>query len=218
MHKPFSIAAALKTAVQERMEREDAGYESEDEREVESSPLTPPPSSPTSPTSPLTPLPLSPSLPHAFVLPPVGPPSPPSQNLPLPMPLPSSGLPGTSLLPASSVSSSSRPPATKPSGREHDKKTRARHRNTGHTKAGKKARQLRKCDAENAQAASIVKKVALRHRRNSDPVRTTYNTRTDAPVTQPGWVARNLSFTKEVYSLETLIIGYGIVVVPWDGM
>ena len=120
MHKPFSIAAALKTAVQERMEREDAGYESEDEREVESPPLTPPPSFPTSPTPPLTPPPLSPSLPHAlFVLPPVGPPSPSSKNLPLPMPLPLSGLLGTSLLPASSASSSSRPLA---SGRERDKK------------------------------------------------------------------------------------------------
>jgi Domain of unknown function (DUF1729) len=120
-HKPFSIAAALKTAVRERMEREDAGYESENEHEVESPLLTPPPSSPASPTSPLTPLPLSPSLPYAFALPPVGPPSPSLQNLLLPMPLSSSGLLGTSFLPAGSASSFSCPPSTKPSGKEHDK-------------------------------------------------------------------------------------------------
>jgi len=201
------------------MEREDAGYESEDEREVESPPLTPPPSSPTSPVSPLTPLPSSPSLPGTFTLPLVGPLPSSSQDPLPPIFLPLSGLPSISLPPTTSASSSSRPPAPKPSGKEHDKKPRARHRNTGHTKAGKKARQLRKRDAESAHAASVIKKVALRHRRNSDPIRTTYNTRTDAPVTQPGWVARNLSFIKEIYSLETLTgAEYGMVVVPWDGV
>ena len=80
-HNPSSIAAALKTAAQERMEREDASYKSEDEREVESPPLTPPPSSPTSPASPFTPLPSSPSLLHVFAPSPVDSPSPSSQDL-----------------------------------------------------------------------------------------------------------------------------------------
>jgi hypothetical protein len=230
-HKPYSIAVALKAAVEDRLRREDAGDESEDEREVESPPLTPPPSSPGSPLTPLTPLgsPLlcdaslpprsdSTPLPTASTssLPPCSPLTPLASPL-----LCDASLPATSGMsfPTACASSLPLPPSTKFSRKAVGKAPRPRHRNTNHTKGGKKSRQLRRRDAENAHAAVVIKKVALRHRRNSDPVRTTYNTSTDAPITQPGWVAHNTNYVKEHLSLETLTgPDYNMIVVPWDGV
>jgi hypothetical protein len=124
---------------------------------------------------------------------------------------------------ASLITPSTLPPLPSTSTRLSQKavgKTPCPHRgSSAHAKAGKKSRQLRKRNAENAHAAVVIKKVALRHCRNSDPIRMTYNTRTDAPITRPRWVACNTAFAKELLPLETLVgPDYGMIVVPWDGM
>lgn len=184
-HLPYSIKRAVEVAAQERQTREDAGYESVDERDVETP--TPPSSIPNSPSKSYASLPESGAPePDAFT----SPPSPP-------------------------LSGSPKPPCTAPG-----KSSRLRHRRTAHVKSGNKKRQQRKRDAKQAQASAI-KTVALRHRRNSNPVMPSYgyNVGTDAPVTKPGWVARNLSYEKELLDLETLTgPEYNMVLVPWDGV
>jgi hypothetical protein len=213
-HKPYLVAVVLKTAIQDCLQCENAGDKSEDERDVESPPLTPPPS-PSSPSSLLTPLP-SP-LAHEVPLPRVHSPSPSSSSPPT-SPLPLSHPSGASLM---TPGTSSPLPSTSTwlSRKAVGKTPCPCHCSTAHAKAGKKSRQLCKRDAENAHAALVIKKVSLYHRHNSDPVRTTYSMKTDAPTTQPGWVACNTSFAKELLPLETLVgPDYGMVVVPWDGV
>ena len=165
--------------------REDAGYESVDERDVETP--TPPPSVPNSPNQPCTPLPFLPE-------------------------------PGA---PEPDVPTSSPPAPPKPSGMAPGKSSRLRHRHTAHVKSGNKMRQKRKREAEQALTSSTIKAAALRHRRNSNLITPSYDysVRTDAPATKPGWVARNLSYEKELLDLETLIgPEYNMVLVPWDGV
>ena len=87
--------------------------------------------------------------------------------------------------------------------------------------SGNKTRQKCKHNAKQALTSSMIKAVALHHHCNSNPIMPNYNydVQTDAPATKPGWVARNLSYEKELLDLETLIRPeYNMVLVPWDGM
>jgi len=165
------------------------GDESLDERDVETPTPTPPSSAPQSPNRTVASLPL------------------PSASSPLPLP--------------PFASSSSNPSTAKPSRKKAAGNAPCpRHRQTAHVKSGNKLRQKRKREAEQALTSTAVKKASLRHRRNSNPIVPIYDyrIRTDAPVTKPGWVARNLSFEKELLDIETLAgLDYGMVAVPWDG-
>jgi hypothetical protein len=205
--KPFSIADALKKAHADHMAREDAGYESEDERDVDNAPVMPSPS----PTSPLLPpsqqaLRCEDASYESEGRTPVKSPS----LLVLPLP-PKSQVQTPSIVPSPAFSlPKPRLPA--------EKRSRPRHRNTAHVKAGNKARQQQKREREGDPSG--IKAVATKHLHQAQPpIRTAFNAKEEALTTGPGWVAKNQQFAKETYSLERLTgPEFAMELVCWDGV
>lgn len=188
--KPYRVADAVKKAYAERAARADAGYESEDERDVDESPpqLSPGFSLPTSspqPSAAPSPLTLRPS---------------PCETTPLP-PQPSSS---TLFKPGKSRKSAGKEP-------------RARHRKTAHVKAGNKSRQQR---ARKVDGGPGIKAVAKKRLHDSEPpIRTDYSMEQDPKTTSPGWVACNQQLEKELYALERLTgPEFEMELIHWDGV
>lgn len=200
----FSIAERLAEVQAERIALEATGYQSEDEREVETHAL--PPSPPfeawSANLSPLTPIR------NSVDLSPIPPISPLPQSY-----LSTSNTPGTGTATAP-------PPGSPPmpsSGSSSKKKLKPRHKKTDHRKAGAKKCRLKHRLRHLENTRTVLKAVNIRRRKDLNPICTNIDV-ANLDHASTAWIGKPEAFNCAYYSLDVLMgPEFNFVKHSWDG-
>jgi hypothetical protein len=199
----FSIADRLAEVKAERIALETTGYQSEDEREVETHTL--PPSPPfeawSANLSPLTPIRNSVDL---SPIPPIS---------PLPQPyLSIFNTPCTS-----TATAPGSPPIPPSESSSKNRKTKPRHKKTDHRKAGAKKCRLKHRLRHLENTRTVLKAVNVRRRKDLNPIYTNIDV-TNLDHASTAWIGKPEQFNRAYYNLDELTgPEFNFVKHSWDG-
>jgi hypothetical protein len=201
----FSIANRLAEVRAERIAQEAMGWQSEDERELETHEPPPPPPFDTWSTYLYSPSPPPTSIHNSIE----------SSSTPSASPLPSSYLLTSDAPSATTATATPAIPSSPSISKQKTKKPR--HKKTDHRKAGAKQCRLKNRLRHLEKTCTILKAVNLRRRKDLNPIRTSTNA-ADLDHASTAWIGKSEAFDRVHYDLDRLTgPEFKFVKHSWDG-